>query len=148
MEEERHGQNLMYSDEMMMRGAAPQLMDVDGMGMADDYGTLMHDDDTSDLQVNTKDVETVDVENNQWSRCVKKNLKKYVTEYDDMMQCTVQYEEECHQVPKQVCNNVKVNPKKVEKTYVQTICYDDDVGDGDGVNIENKTGKHIIFIQF
>ena len=145
MEDDRLGQNLMYTDEMSMGGRASGQMDVDGMGMADDYSSIVQDDESSesDLQVNIEIARS-----NQWSRCVRKNLKKYVTEYDDMMQCTVQYEEECHQVPKQVCNNVKVNPKKVEKTYVQTICYDDDVGDGDGVNIENKTGKHIIFIQF
>ena len=145
MEEERNGLNLMYSDKMLMRGRVPDMMDVDGMAMADDYGNLMQENDTSDLQVNTKDVEIP--ENNQWSRCVKKNLKKFVTEYEDMMQCNVQYEKECHQVPKQVCSNLKVNPKQIEKAYIQTICYNDD--EGDGVNINNQAGKYyyIIFIH-
>ena len=140
MEDDHPIQNLMYTDEMSMGGSSSYQMNVDGMGMADDHNSIVQEDESSesDLQVNIEIART-----SQFSRCVKKNLKKYVTEYDDMMQCTVQYEEECHQIPKQVCNNVKINPKKVEKSYVQTICYNDNVGDGDGVVIKNKAGKHI-----
>ena len=77
------------------------------------------------------------------SRCVKKNIINYVTEYENMMQCNIIYQQECHQVPKQVCSITKINPKQIEIPYSQTICYNDDDDDGldAGKAIEGE-GKH------
>ena len=72
---------------------------------------------------------------------MKKDMKKYVTEYENMMQCNVMYEQECHQVPKQVCSISKTNPKLIEKSYVQTICYNED-----DANVDIKTGKFYIHL--
>jgi len=74
---------------------------------------------------------------NTWSRCVKKNLINYVTEYENMMQCNVIYEQECHQVPKQVCSMTQINPKQIEKPYTQTICYNDN---DDAEDVPSKIG--------
>ena len=126
--EEHNGQKFMFSDEMMMLGGDK---DSNGQEMSDYDGTLNEEDD---LKVITK-------AGNQWSRCVKKDLKKYVTEYENMMQCNVIYEQECHQVPKQVCSISKTNPKLIEKSYVQTICYNED-----DANVDIKTGKFYIHL--
>ena len=80
---------------------------------------------------------------NTWSRCVKKNLINYVTEYENMMQCNVIYEQECHQVPKQVCSMTQINPKQIEKPYTQTICYNDN---DDAEDVSSKIGGKLHFI--
>jgi len=38
---------------------------------------------------------------------------------------------------------LKINPKQIEKAYIQTICYNDD--EGDGVNIDNQAGYTKVF---
>ena len=133
--EEHNGQKFMFSDEMMMLGGDK---DSNGQEMSDYDGTLNEEDESSesDLKVITK-------AGNQWSRCVKKDMKKYVTEYENMMQCNVIYEQECHQIPKQVCSMTQINPKQIEKPYTQTICYNDN---DDAEDVPSKIGGKLHFI--
>ena len=138
--EEHNGQKFLYSDEMLMLGGDSDFGNFDEQEMPD---ALIEEDESSesDLQVFTK-------AGNQWSRCVKKNLKKYVTEFENVMQCNVMYEQECHQVPKQVCSVTKINPKQIEKSFVQTICYNDDSVPGadntDNNDPEDEKGNKVI----
>merc|ERR1712227_1034170 len=92
------------------------LVQPDGQRISPKQETLINE--VSDVQVRAEGSST-------WSRCVKKNLINYVTEYENMMQCNVIYEQECHQVPKQVCSVSKIHPKQIEKPYIQTIYYND-----------------------
>ena len=54
MEDGSLGRNLMYTDEMSMGGSSSEQKNVDGMGMADDYSSIVQEDESSesDLQVN------------------------------------------------------------------------------------------------
>ena len=70
--------------------------------------------------------------NDQGQKCIRRQVMRYVTEYEEEMGCEVTYEPVCHtykEVPKEICTVKRVNPVRRPKPYVQTFCFKPEEGD-------------------
>ena len=70
--------------------------------------------------------------NEYGQKCIRRQVMRYVTEYQEEMGCEVTYEPVCHtykEVPKEICTVKRINPVRRQKPYIQTFCFKPEEGD-------------------